>query len=101
MRQILQKVPRVPADCSVFKFSTSRLVGSLPASACRFTHWRLRRALRRRKIAILGELDCPGQVKGEFLGWFGLYRGHPSEAGIQSASQFAQQIAARAKEVGS
>jgi flavodoxin len=99
LHQILQQVPLIPADCFVFIFSPSGLAGRLPASAHRFTHWRLRRALRRRKIAILGEWDCPGQVKGGILGWFGLYRGRPSEEDIQSASQFARQIVAKAKEV--
>jgi len=60
----------------------------MPASAHRITHWQLRRALRRRKITILGEWDCPSQVKGG-LGWFGLYRGRPSEADLSAAARFA------------
>ena len=98
MRQIFRLVSRLPADCRVFIYSTSGLAGSLPATAHRFTHWRLRRALRRRKITILGEWDCPGQVKGGIWGWFGLYRGRPNEADLASAAQFAGQILDKTKE---
>jgi hypothetical protein len=69
----------------------------MPPPAYRFTHWRLRRALRRRKIAILGEWDCPGQVKGGIWGWFGLYRGRPDEADLTAAGRFALQMLERAK----
>jgi hypothetical protein len=88
----------LPAGCQVFIFSTSGMAGRLPASARRITHWRLRRALRSRKLTLLGEWDCPGQVKGGIFGWFGLYRGRPSDADLASAAQFAQQMAEKAKE---
>jgi flavodoxin len=97
--QIRRVVPRLPADCRVFVFSTSGLAGIVPASARRLTHFRLRRALRSRKIAILGEWDCPGQVKGGIWGWFGLFRGRPSEADLSAAARFAQQMADKAREV--
>jgi hypothetical protein len=92
VRQILRVVPLLPAGCRVFIFSTSGLAGRMPISAHRITHWRLRRALRRRKITILGEWDCPGQVKGGILGWFGLYRGRPSEDDVEHAARFARQM---------
>jgi flavodoxin len=98
MRQILRLVSRLPVDCRVFIFSTSGLAGSMPSTAHRFTHWRLRRALRRRKITILGEWDCPGQVKGGIWGWFGLYRGRPNETDLASAAQFARQMLEKTKE---
>jgi hypothetical protein len=101
MPQLLRLVPRIPVGCQTFIFSTSWLAGRMPASAHRFTHWRLRRVLRRRKIAILGEWDCPGQVKSGILGWFGLYRGRPGEADLSSAAQFAQQMIGKSTEVGS
>jgi len=97
--KILRLVPILPPDCRVFIFSTSGTAGWMGASAHRLTHWRLRRALRRKKITILGEWDCPGQVKGGILGWFGLYRGRPSEADLSAAARFALQIAEKAKEV--
>jgi len=96
MTQILGLVPRLPVDCRVFIFSTSGLAGRMPASAHRFTHLRLRSALRRRKITILDEWDCPGQVKGGILGWFGLYRGRPGEADIEAAARFAQRMIGKA-----
>ncbi len=98
MRQMLRLVSRLPVDCRVFIFSTSGLAGSMPSYAHRFTHLRLRTALRRRKITILGEWDCPGQVKGGIWGWFGLYRGRPNEADFTAAAQFAQQILEKEKE---
>ncbi len=98
MRQILRLVSRLPLDGMVFIFSTSGLAGSMPVHAHRFTHWRLRRALRRRKVAILGEWDCPGQVKGGIWGWFGLYRGRPNEADLAAAARFAQQMLEKTKE---
>ncbi len=94
--QILRLVPRLPVGCRAFIFSTSGLAGRMPASAHRFTHMRLRRALRRRKIPILGEWDCPGQVKGGILGWFGLYRGRPGEADVEAATRFAQRLVEKA-----
>jgi flavodoxin len=99
--RIRRLVPQLPAGCQVFIFSSSGLAGHLPSMAHRITHWRLRRALRRRKIAIVGEWDCPGQVKGGILGWFGLYRGRPSEADLSAAAQFAKQMADIARETGS
>jgi flavodoxin len=99
--KILRLVPILPPDSRVFIFSTSGTAGWMGASAHRLTHWRLRRALHRRKIALLGEWDCPGQVKGGILGWFGLYRGRPNEADLSAAARFAQQIAGKAKEVES
>ncbi len=90
---IRRLVPRLPAGCKVFIFSTSGLAGQLPAAAHRITHWRLRRALRGRKIAIMGEWNCPGQVKGGIYGWFGLYRGRPNDADLASAANFARQAA--------
>jgi flavodoxin len=98
--QLMRLVPRLPAGCQVFIFSTSGSAGWMPAPAYRFTHWRLRRAVRRRKINILGEWDCPGQVKGGVWGWFGLYRGRPSEADLAAAARFAQQMLAKTEEVG-
>jgi flavodoxin len=96
---ILRLVPIVPPDGHVFIFSTSGTAGWMRASAHRFTHWRLRRALHRRKITILGEWDCPGQVKGGVLGWFGLYRGRPSEADLSDAARFSLQMVEKAKEI--
>jgi flavodoxin len=98
--QIMRLPPRIPASCQVFIFSTSGSAGWMPGPAYRFTHWRLRSALRRRKNAILGEWDCPGQVKGGILGWFGLYRGRPKDADLAEAARFAQQMREKAKEVG-
>jgi flavodoxin len=96
MPQIIRLVPRIPVSCRAFIFSTSGSAGWMPAPAYRFTHWRLRTALRRRKIAILGEWDCPGQVKGGILGWFGLYRGRPGDADLAAAARFAQQMLGKA-----
>jgi flavodoxin len=98
---IRRLVPQLPESCRVFIFSTSGLAGQLPSSARRITHWRLRRALRGRKIAILGEWDCPGQVKGGIYGWFGLYRGRPNQKDLASAAQFAGQMAEKAGQEGS
>jgi len=100
VNQIRRLVGKLPAGCRVFIFSTSGLAGRMPASARRITHWRLRRALRRRKLTILGEWDCPGQVKGGIYGWFGLYRGRPNDADLAAAAQFAGQMAAIVKEDG-
>lgn len=99
VREIRRLVPMISSDCLVFIFSTSGLARYMPASAHWITHWRMRRALRRRKINILGEWDCPGQVKGGLLGWFGLYRGRPNEADLSTAASFAQQMAEKAKKV--
>jgi len=96
--KILRLVPTLPPESRVFIFSTSGTAGWMGASAHRLTHWWLRRALRRRKITLLGEWDCPGQVKGGVLGWFGLYRGRPSEADLSAAAQFALQMAEKARE---
>jgi flavodoxin len=101
MPMILRLVPILPPDCRIFIFSTSGTAGWMGASAHRLTHWRLRMALHRRKITTLGEWDCPGQVKGGILGWFGLYRGRPSEADLSAAAGFAQQMLSKAKEAGS
>lgn len=98
--QIMRLAARIPASCQVFIYSTSGSAGWMPVPAYRFTHWLLRSALRRRKIAIIGEWDCPGQVKGGILGWFGLYRGRPNEADLAAAAWFAQQMLAKTKEVG-
>lgn len=97
--EVLRLVPNLPADSRVFIFSTSGTAGWMGASAHRLTHWWLRRALHRRKIALLGEWDCPGQVKGGVLGWFGLYRGRPNEADLSAAAQFALQMAEIAREI--
>jgi flavodoxin len=97
--QIRRLVPQLPAGCQVFIFSTSGLAGLIPASARRITHWRLRRALHSRKLAILGEWDCPGQVKGGIWGWFGMFRGRPTDNDLSAAAQFAQQMAGKTKEV--
>jgi flavodoxin len=99
--EILRLVPSLPPGCRVFIFSTSGTAGWMGASAYRLTHWRLRRALCRRKATILGEWDCPGQVKGGILGWFGLFRGRPNEADLSSAAQFALQMAEKAREMES
>ena len=99
--EVLRLVPILPPDSRVFIFSTSGTAGWMGPSAYRFTHWRLRRVLRNRKIDILGEWNCPGQVKGGILGWFRLFRGRPSEADLSAAAQFAQQMMVKAKEVGS
>jgi flavodoxin len=98
--KIIRLVPSLPPGCRVFIFSTSGTAGWMGASAHRLTHWRLRTALRRRKITPLGEWDCPGQVKGGILGWFGLYRGRPNDADLSTAAGFAQQMISKAKEVG-
>ena len=97
--QLMQLASHLPQGCKVFIFSTSGSSGWLPAPTYRFTHWRLRRALRRRKIAILGEWDCPGQVLRGILALFGLFSGRPSEADRTSAAQFAQRMVAMTKEV--
>jgi flavodoxin len=99
--EILRLVPSLPPGCRVFIFSTSGTAGWMGASAYRITHWRLRRALCRRKATILSEWDCPGQVKGGILGWFGLFRGRPNEADLSSAAQFALQMAEKAREMES
>lgn len=90
--------PLLPASCQAFIFSTSGTAGWLPSMSRQINHGRLRRALRSRKIAILGEWDCPGQVKGGIYGWLGLYRGRPSEADLASASRFAVQVAGQITE---
>ena len=95
---IRRLVPQLPVGSRVFIFSTSGLAGQLPSSSRRITHWRLRRAVRGRKITILGEWDCPGQVKGGIWGWFGLYRGRPNETDLSSAAQFAGLILEQIKE---
>jgi flavodoxin len=96
---ILRLVPSLPPDCRVFIFSTSGTAGWMGASAHRLTHWWLRTALHRRKITTLGEWDCPGQVKGGILGWFGLYRGRPNDADLATAGAFALQMISKAQEV--
>jgi hypothetical protein len=98
--QLLHLAPRLPQGCRVFIFSTSGSAGWMPPPAYRFTHGRLRVALRRRKIAILGEWDCPGQVKRGIWAWFGLYRGRPNQADLAAAVRFAQQMVEKNKEVG-
>ena len=97
--EILRLVPILPPGSRVFIFSTSGTAGWMGASAHRLTHWRLRRALRSRKVTLLGEWDCPGQVKRGILAWFGLYRGRPSEADLSAAAQFALQMAEKAGEI--
>jgi len=81
--------------CKVFHFFYSgsadgcetRCVFSTPRTASLI--WRLRRVLRRRKIAILGEWDCPGQVKAGY--WMvRVYRGRPGEADLAAAVPVAQ-----------
>jgi flavodoxin len=99
--QVLRLVPKLPAGCRVFIFSTSGTAGWMRPSAYWFTHWRLRSALRRRKAAILGEWECPGQVKRGVLAWFGLFRGRPNDADLSSAAQFALQMAEKARDMGS
>jgi len=99
MPKILRLVPILPPTCRVFIFSTSGTAGWMGASAHRLTHWRLRRVLHHKKIAILGEWDCPGQVKGGILGWFGLYRGRPNEVDLSAAARFALQMTEKAKEM--
>ena len=104
--QLLQLAPRLPQGCRAFIFSTSGSAGWMPAfgvvstPAYRFTHWRLRSALRRRKIVILGEWDCPGQVRRGIWALFGLYRGRPSAADLAEAARFAQQMVENTQEVG-
>ncbi len=95
---IRRLVSRLPAGCQVFIFSTSGTSGWLPAMSKQINHLRLRGALRRRKISILGEWDCPGHVKGGIYGWFRLYRGRPSEADLASAARFAGEMAAKVTE---
>jgi flavodoxin len=97
--EILRLVPSLPPESRVFIFSTSGTAGWAGASAHRLTHWWLRRALRRRKISILGEWNCPGQVKGGILGWFHLFHGRPSESDLEAAAGFAQHMISKAKEV--
>lgn len=98
--QLMQVAPRLPQSCKVFIFSTSGSAGWMPAPAYRFTHWRLRRVLRHRKIAILGEWECPGQVRRGILAIFGLFPGRPSDADRTSAVHFAQQMVQMNQEVG-
>jgi flavodoxin len=98
--QILGVALRLPQDCKVFIFSTSGSAGWMPRPAYRFTHWRLRGVLRRRKIAILGEWDCPGQVRRGILALFGLFSGRPGEADLTDAARFAQQMVEMTKELG-
>lgn len=96
---LVRLVQFIPPGCKVFVFSTSGLARYLPARGKRLTHWRLRRALHRKRLTILVEWDCPGQVKDGILGWLGLYRGRPSDEDNQNAARFAFQMFEKSKEI--
>jgi flavodoxin len=91
-RQIVEMVDWLPPDCRVFIFSTGSWVAFSRTLGIKLTHWRLRHALRRRNIQVIGEWSCPGHVKQMPYGWLGLHRGHPNEADLREAAGFARRM---------